>query len=197
MVHMIGDALNKNISGSLAGRLIVATPMIQESCFTRSVIYMCSHDAMGAMGVIVNYPIGNIRLKEVLEQLNISTEIELHDLPVHFGGPVESNRGFVVHTSDFEAEGCLINKNGIAVTASVSILHELAQGKGPSQGMLVLGYAGWAPGQLESELETGSWMVVNPSVELVFNAENDTKWGVAVSTLGIDVGHFSSTVGHA
>ncbi len=194
---MIGDVLNRNISGSLAGRLVIATPAIQESCFTRSVIYMCSHDEAGAMGVIVNYPVGNIHLKEVLAQLDISAKIELQDLPVHFGGPVESNRGFVIHTADFVSEGCLIQKDGIAVTASVSILHELAQGKGPSQGMLVLGYAGWAPGQLEAEIETGSWIVASANKKLVFDADNDTKWNVAVSTLGIDVGHFSSTVGHA
>ncbi len=185
------------ISGSLAGHLLIATPSMEDSCFTRSVIYLCAHNEEGAMGVIVNYPVGNVHLKEILEQLDITAESELRELPVHFGGPVESNRGFVVHSADYDAEGYLIRKDGIVVTSSVSILQELAQGKGPAQGMLVLGYSGWSAGQLESEIETGSWIIVPASAKLVFDASNETKWNGAVASLGIDLGHFSNTVGHA
>lgn len=191
------EALNSRITGSLAGHLLIATPVVKDSCFARSVIYMCAHNEDGAMGIIVNYPVGNIHLKEIFEQLDIDAKSQARELPVHFGGPVESNRGFVVHSSDYKTEECLIQKDGIVVTASVSILQELAQGKGPQQGMLVLGYAGWSPGQLESEIETGSWMVVPASKELVFDTTNETKWNGAVATLGIDMGHYSNTVGHA
>ena len=118
-------------------------------------------------------------------------------LPIHFGGPVESNRGFVLHSDEYASNESLIRQDGIAVTASVSILKELAQGNGPAQGMLVLGYAGWSPGQLESEIETGSWIVVPASKKLVFETDNETKWAVAVSSLGFDMGHYSTVVGHA
>jgi putative transcriptional regulator len=188
---------SKDKSGSLAGHLLIATPVVQDSCFARSVIYMCAHNEAGAMGIIVNYPVENIHIKEIFEQLDIDSQAQAKNFPIHFGGPVESNRGFVVHSADYSTEESLFEKDGIAVTASINVLQELAEGKGPSQGMLVLGYAGWSPGQLESEIETGSWIVVPASAKLVFDTDNDTKWNVAVSTLGIDMGHYSTDVGHA
>lgn len=189
--------LPKDKKGSLAGHLLVATPVIQESCFSHALIYMCAHNEAGAMGVIINYAIDNVRISEILEQLEIASETRPRDIPVHFGGPVESNRGFVVHSNDYVSEESMIESNGIVVTASVSILQEIAQGKGPAQGMLVLGYAGWSPGQLEAEIEGGSWIVVPATAQLVFDTDNDTKWNVAVSTLGFDMGNFSTHVGHA
>ena len=189
--------LSKDKDGSLAGHLLIATPVIEESCFTRSVIYLCAHNEAGAMGIIINYPVENIGLKDILDQLDIESKTKPRDFPIHFGGPVEANRGFVVHSVEYATEETLIQKNGVAVTASVSLLQDLAQGNGPAQGMLVLGYAGWSPGQLESEIETGSWIVVPASKQLVFDTNNETKWNVAISTLGIDMGHYSSVVGHA
>jgi len=187
----------KTPDGSLVGQLLVATPLIQESCFARSVVYMCSHNAEGAMGMIINYPIENVAMGDILEQLDIESQIKLVDFPIHFGGPVEPTRGFVVHSSDYITEQSIIDQNGVVVTANVSILQELAKGKGPEQGMLVLGYAGWTAGQLETEVETGSWIVVPASKKLVFETDNELKWSVAVATLGFDVGHYSPTVGHA
>jgi putative transcriptional regulator len=189
--------ISKDRNGSLAGHLLIATAVVQDSCFARSVIYLCAHNETGAMGIIVNYPVENIGIKDIFEQLDIESKNSLHDFPIHFGGPVEANRGFVVHSSEYATDESLIQKDGIAVTASVSILQELAQGKGPAQGMLVLGYAGWSPGQLEAEIEGGSWIVVPASTQLVFDTNNETKWNVALSTLGIDMGHFSTVVGHA
>lgn len=190
-------AFSKDKHGSLAGHLLIATPVVAESCFARSVIYMCAHNEAGAMGIIINYPVESIGIKEIFDQLAIDSKAKIHNFPIHFGGPVESNRGFVVHSADYASPESLIQKDGIAVTASVSILQEMAQGKGPAQGMLVLGYAGWAAGQLESEIENGSWIVVPASKQLVFDTNNETKWNVAVSTLGFDMGHFSTVVGHA
>lgn len=184
-------------TGSLAGHLLIATPVVQESCFARSVIYMCAHNEGGAMGIIINYPVENIDIKEIFDQLDIVSKAQMNVLPIHFGGPVEANRGFIVHSGDGSRAENLIEKDGIAVSASISILKDLAEGKGPSKGMLVLGYAGWSPGQLESEIEAGSWIVVPATKQLVFDTDNETKWSVAVSTLGIDMGHYSTDVGHA
>ena len=184
-------------SGTLAGHLLIATSVVQDSCFARSVIYLCAHSGDGAMGIIINYPVENIAIGDIFEQLDIDSKHATRNIPIHFGGPVEANRGFVVHSSDDDTQDSLINKDGIAVTASISILQKLAEGNGPAQGMLVLGYAGWSAGQLESEIEGGSWIVVPASKQLVFDSNNATKWNLAISSLGFDMGHFSTIVGHA
>ena len=198
MVAMIPSAtFPTDTHGTLSGHLLIATSVVQDSCFARSVIYLCAHNETGAMGIIVNYPVENIGIRDIFEQLDIDTEKSVRDIPIHFGGPVEANRGFVVHSSDYDTEDSLISKDGITVTASISILQELAQGNGPAKGMLVLGYAGWSPGQLEAEIEGGSWIVVPASTQLVFDSNNEGKWNSAISSLGIDMGHFSTVVGHA
>lgn len=188
---------SKDGKASLAGHLLVATPQIQESCFTRSVIYMCAHNEAGAMGVIINHTIDSVDIQEVFEQLDIVSELKTQEFPVHFGGPVESSRGFVVHSTDYSSEESLIESNGVAVSASVSVLQQIGRGTGPQHGMLVLGYAGWSAGQLEAEIESGSWMVVPASAKLVFSTDNDLKWNLALATLGFDIGHYSTDVGHA
>ncbi len=181
---------------SLEGHLLIAAPALQDPFFQRAVIYMCSHDVNGAMGVIVNYPVQNVKLDDILDQLDIDAGKD-SPLPIHFGGPVDANRGFVVHSSDYSAEGNIIDKNGISVSANIAVLQALAQGKGPSRGMLVLGYAGWSPGQLEAEIEQGSWIITDADPQLVFATGDEKKWSNAVASLGIDLGHFSSDVGHA
>lgn len=184
-------------TGSLAGHLLIATQVVEESCFARSVIYMCAHNADGAMGVIVNYPVENIGLEEIFDQLKIFSEAIGRDFPVHFGGPVEAGRGFVIHSTDYASKEPLIQQEGIAVTASAAILHDIAAGKGPQKGILALGYAGWSSSQLESEIEGGSWLVASASPELIFADDNDSKWSTAIASLGFDMGHFSTVVGHA
>ena len=152
---------------------------------------------MRAMGVVINQPVADLQLKEIFDQLEIDFHASIRNLPIHFGGPVESHRGFVLHTSEHGDSESVISKDGIALSTSLAVLQQLAQGTQDSQGMLMLGYAGWSPGQLESEIEGGSWLVVPASKELIFDTANDTKWNVAVSALGFDMGHFSSQVGHA
>lgn len=188
---------NHDKPGSLAGHLLVATPLIQESCFTRSVIYLCAHNEAGAMGVIVNNNIDSVHIGDVFEQLNIRSENSPTEFPIHFGGPVEPSRGFVLHSSDLITEDSVMDANGLALTASLSMLQLVADGVGPKQGMLLLGYAGWSPQQLESEIEGGSWIVIPATQQLVFETDNDLKWSVAVGSLGIDIGHLSSDIGHA
>lgn len=188
---------SKDTPASLAGHLLIATAAVDDSCFERSVIYMCAHNAEGAMGIIVNAPVAEVDIEGIFDQLNIRHNEHASHLPIHFGGPVEAHRGFVVHSAEHPVPDSIVCRDGIAVTANISVLHELAQGRGPAQSMLVLGYAGWSPGQLESEIEQGSWLVVPANKKLIFDTDNETKHAVALSTLGIDMGHLSSTVGHA
>mgnify|MGYP002785016544 CR=1 FL=1 len=185
-----------DVTKSLEGHLLIAAPSLQDPFFQRAVIYMCSHDAQGAMGVIVNYPVQNVKLDDILDQLDIHAH-DNHALSIHFGGPVDANRGFVVHSSDFTAEGNIIEKNGISVSANITVLQALAEGRGPAKGMLVLGYAGWSAGQLEEEIEKGSWIIAAADPQLVFATGDDKKWSNAVASLGIDLGHYSADVGHA
>jgi putative transcriptional regulator len=195
---MIRDLTGKDKkTGSLAGHLLVATPSIESGCFARSVIYVCSHNSEGAMGVIVNYPVENVGMTEVFEQLSIPAQSTARELPIHFGGPVEAGRGFMIHTNDFKSPEALIEQDGIVVSANASVLYSLAEGKGPQKGLLTLGYAGWSPGQLESEIESGSWITVPADASLIFADDNETKWNMAIASLGIDMGHLSMTVGHA
>lgn len=181
----------------LEGKLLIATPIVQESCFSRSVIYLCSHSQSGAMGVIVNYPVENIRIHDIYEQLELETGTHSQSMAVHFGGPVDSSRGFVLHTSDYMVEGSAQHSEGIALTSNISILRESARGQGPAKGILMLGYAGWAAGQLESEIEQGSWIVVPATKGLVFDTENDMKWNLSAASLGVDLARLSYVVGHA
>lgn len=149
------------------------------------------------MGVIVNNGIDNVDIADVFSQLSIPCEGGADPFPIHFGGPVEANRGFVLHSSDVISDDSVVDASGIALTASLNILQQIASGKGPRNGMLLLGYAGWSPGQLEGEIEGGSWIVLPATQQLVFDTHNDLKWSMAVGTLGIDIGHFSTDVGHA
>jgi len=158
---------------------------------------LCAHNHEGAMGIIINYPVATVQLDEIFEQLQIKPVESAPDVPIHFGGPIESYRGFVMHSSDHVPQDALFAKDGIVVSASVNILQKIAQGNGPSHGLLMLGYAGWGAGQLESEIESGSWIVVPATKKLVFDTQNDAKWNVAIASLGFDMGHFSSQVGHA
>lgn len=184
-------------SGYLTGQLLIATPALSDGCFDRSVIYVCEHNAEGAMGVIINHPIANIRLGEILSALSLESAGDVGDLPVYFGGPVESHRGFVLHSDDVLVEDSVVGDGGMALTGSLSMLKNIAEGHGPKHGLLVLGYAGWSAGQLESEIEGGSWITAPASRELVFHADNDTKWMQSAASLGVDISRLSSVVGHA
>lgn len=189
--------IGKDPKGSLAGKLLLATRAVDDSIFAKSLIFLCAHNEEGAMGMIVNYPVEQVELDDIFEHLQMTPPEGHHHFRVHFGGPVEAHRGFIIHSTDYHAAESIIAQDGIAVTASLGILHDMAQGKGPQKGMLVLGYAGWSPGQLESEIESGSWIVLPATQRLVFDTNNETKWDAAVSALGFDIGHYSSQVGHA
>jgi putative transcriptional regulator len=184
-------------SGYLAGQLLIAMPTMQDSRFARTIVYMCAHTADGAMGLVINRLQGQLTFPELLEQIGIPSSRPIKNVRVHFGGPVETERGFVLHSADFRTEGTLVVEGGIALTASVDILKAIADGRGPRQSLFALGYAGWGPGQLESEIQANGWLNVQPDEALVFDGNLDTKWERAMSKLGVDSRMLSGVAGHA
>lgn len=188
---------SRKASGYLAGQLLIAMPTMQDSRFARSIVYICAHTADGAMGLVINRLLGQLTFPELLEQIGISANQPIQNVRVHFGGPVESGRGFVLHSADFRTEGTLIVEDGIALTASVEILKAIADGRGPRQSLLALGYAGWGPGQLEDEIHKNGWLNVQADEALVFDGDLDSKWDRAMSKLGVDSRMLSGAAGHA
>ena len=193
-------------NGYLDGQFLVAMPAMSDKRFARSVIYMCAHSVQGAMGLIVNQRAPHITFPELLGQLSIAGgdnggegfEPDLVDLDVHVGGPVETGRGFVLHSSDyFAADSTLPIDDGVSLTATVDILKAIAGGKGPDRAILALGYAGWRPGQLESEIQANGWLHCPPDLDLLFDRDLDQKYDRAMSKIGIDPSHLVSEAGHA
>ncbi len=183
--------------GYLAGQLLVATPVIDSGCFQKSVIYVFAHSADGAMGIIINQPLELVNYNSLVEGMELPTDAANAQVPVFFGGPVERARGFVIHSTDYDRDFSLMKSGDLAVTASSTILQDMAAGQGPEQAALIVGYAGWTPGQLEAEIEGNSWIHVPATPELVFGTDHDLKWATASQSLGIDMAFFSTTVGHA
>jgi len=182
---------------SLAGQLLVAMPGIGDERFDRSVIYLCGHSEDGAMGLIVNKPVDDITFPELLEQLGIEGDPD-QQIRVLFGGPVETGRGFVLHSTDYNATGSTLQvSDEIGLTATLEILEQIAKGEGPERSLLALGYAGWAPGQLEEEILSNGWLHCRPSPDLLFGTSDDTKWEQALAELGIDPAQLSGDAGRA
>ncbi len=180
----------------LTGQLLIAMPGMGDPRFAKSVIYMCAHSGDGAMGLVVNRELESLKFSDLLEQLGVDKG-DVGDMPVHFGGPVETGRGFVLHSADYKQEGTLIVDDSIALTATVDILRAIADGAGPQRRLLALGYAGWAPGQLESEIQANGWLNVPADDEIVFGQKLDDKWRRAIGKLGIDASMLSSEAGRA
>lgn len=189
----------------LDGQLLIAMPSMKDPRFERAVILMCAHSEDGAMGIILNQPTPEISFADLLDQLEIDDEEELTPLegdlaikPVHVGGPVETSRGFVLHSSDYNADASTLPiKSGVCLTATIEILRAIAQNKGPKQSFLALGYAGWAPGQLEDELLSNGWLNCAVDLDLVFKSGLDDKYDQALALLGIDASFLVSDAGHA
>ncbi len=192
-------------NGYLDGHLLIASPAMPDPRFARTVIYMCAHSAEGAMGIVINQRAPNISFIKLLHQLDIidpTAKIMLpghvSDMAVHLGGPVEKTRGFVLHTPDyFVTNNTLAISGDVCLTATIDILRALATGKGPSQALMALGYAGWGAGQLESEIQANGWLHCSADPELIFNPDIDRKYDLAFARLGIDPVFLVSDVGHA
>jgi len=182
---------------SLIGQLLVAMPQMRDSRFERSVIYMCAHSAEGAMGLVLNKLFDQISFPDLLDQLNIKTGPRTKQILVHFGGPVESGRGFVLHSDDYVRDGTLTITDGFALTATIDILRAIADGEGPQSSLLALGYAGWGPGQLETEIQQNGWLTVPADPLLVFDGDLEAKWTRALAKLGVAPSALSGEAGHA
>jgi putative transcriptional regulator len=172
----------------LAGQLLVATPELEGPTFTRTVIYMVRHDARtGAMGLVVNRQLGEVPMAILLKQSGLPGEGAKGSVRLHVGGPVEATRIVVLHTDDYTGPDTVKVANGVAITSDPSILKSIAEGKGPRRARFTLGYAGWAPGQLEAEMEAGYWIVVPSDAAIVFDDANETKWDRAVAKRRINL----------
>jgi putative transcriptional regulator len=183
--------------GYLAGQLLVAMPQMLDERFAKTVIYMCAHTEDGAMGLVVNKVMENIDFPDLLDQLGLSPSPAGDDIRVHFGGPVESGRGFVLHSSDYVQDATMVIDESIAMTATTDILRDIAEGDGPRNSLLALGYAGWGPGQLDSEIQANGWLSVPADATLIFGTDPNAIWQGALAKIGIDVSMLSGDAGHA
>ena len=181
----------------LTGTLLIAMPQMKDARFHHAVIYVCGHDEKGAMGLVVNRLAESITFKNLLEQLNIQVPNLKLNFRIHYGGPIEMGRGFVLHTEDYMHESSVKMGENVVLTATVKILQDIAKGKGPSKFMLALGYAGWSPGQLEQEIQDNGWLQVQADEELLFGENINTRWEQALTKLGVDIAMFSTEAGHA
>jgi putative transcriptional regulator len=189
----------------LDGQLLVAMPGMTDERFARSVIYLCAHSADGAMGIILNRPASVRNFPELLEQLRVIDSDERIKLPsaakdiqVLFGGPVQTDRGFVLHSADFHIRNSTLTiDEGVSLTATIDILRAIAMGEGPDRALLALGYAGWGAGQLENEIQLNGWLHCPADPAIVFDRDLDTKYSRALRSIGIDLASLSVTAGHA
>lgn len=198
------DADDRNEDGFLEGQFLIAMPSIGDSRFRRSVILICAHSSDGAMGLILNQPNDSVTFPDILRQLDLleDPQIELpraiEAMPIHTGGPVETGRGFVLHSADyFMRNSTLALSAGLCMTTTLDILKAIATGRGPEQTFMAFGYAGWGPGQLEDELLTNSWLHGAPHRDLVFEIDVSQRYDAALDRLGIGAGHLASEAGHA
>lgn len=186
------------VSTDLTGKLLVAMPTMPDPRFAHSVIFMCAHSEEGAMGLVVNKFMGLMRLSEILDTKDVPDLDDSHRLPVHFGGPVERARGFVVHSSDYNSEGATLKvTDELSMTATLDVLEQIHRGTGPDFALLAMGYSGWGPGQIENEIVENGWLVAEPDCDLIFVEEDDSKWEGALRTIGVDPLTLSGTAGRA
>jgi putative transcriptional regulator len=182
----------------LEGKTLVAMPGMGDPRFDHSVVFMCAHSPEGAMGLIINKPAEDLSFRDLLEHLDIEVERPQASPRVFFGGPVEHGRGFVLHTSDYSSEGATMPvEGGFGMTATMDILRDIAGGTGPRASLLALGYAGWAPGQLEQEIQANGWLIADATEALLFGLRPEERWAAALNTLGIDPRLLSAEGGRA
>ncbi len=192
------DATPDDPEIDLTGQLLIAMPGMADPRFDRSVIFLCAHSAEGAMGLVVNHPVTDLTFDELLSQLDISPSAVMTGVPVHMGGPVEHGRGFVLHSAEYtESEATLQVGAEFGMTATLDILEDIAQGRGPARTLMALGYAGWGPGQLEGEIARNAWLTAQASSEIVFDTPAASKWERALGSLGVDPLTLSAAAGRA
>lgn len=177
--------------------LLIAMPSMMEGFFHKSVVYVCAHSSAGAMGIVINQKLPDVQFGDLLSQLKLPKPQSLREPVVHFGGPVETGRGFVLHSTDFMREDTVRINDHMCITGTIDILSAIAEGKGPVKSIFALGYSGWGPGQLEAEMQANSWLTVPADDELIFNTELAHKWEKSLQRLGIHPAMLSAEVGRA
>lgn len=195
---------------SYQGSLLIAMPVLADQPFDHSVIYVCQHDEMHAMGLVLNQPIPGLNFARMAHELGITGPgNDVAGMRIYRGGPVQNDRGFVLHTLDYELQDVTLPlggpyitvpggvEQGVGLTASRDILVDLSTGTGPKRTLIALGYAGWGPGQLESELSNNAWLVAPATQELIFGGDAEHLWGRALASMGVDPGHLSGAAGRA
>lgn len=191
---------NQPVEGEsfLEGKLLIALPGMSDPRFEKSVIFMCAHSSEGAMGLIINKPIEGLGFHDLVKNLDIRVTSNAPDSPILFGGPVETGRGFVLHSSEYESESFTMPvTEDVSLTATLDILRAMAEGRGPEHAVFTLGYAGWGPGQIEDEIRLNGWVHCDPDSKLVFETDMDSKWSAALRKLGIDLSVLSTNAGRA
>lgn len=191
--HAAINALNS----WLTGQFLIAMPTMMDPRFSHALIYICSHGPNGAMGLIVNRLFAEADFGMLLDQLDVRAAGEVPDVPVHFGGPVEPGRGFVLHSADYMREGTMRIDDNISLTATVEILQAIVDGDGPERILMMLGYTGWGAGQLEDEMKANGWLTSAADENILFGPSLDTKWERSLTKMGISPFMLSGEAGHA
>ncbi|MEM6901960.1 MAG: YqgE/AlgH family protein [Pseudomonadota bacterium] len=191
------EASTMAMESSLAGQFLIAMPNMGDPRFAKTVIYLCAHDDEGAMGLVINKTLDSLRFPDILAQLNIESTIHVQHVPVYAGGPVESGRGFLLHSSEYEVDSTIQVDGRIALTATTDALQALAENQGPQHSLFALGYAGWGAGQLDMEIQDNGWLTAPATPDLVFDPQNETIWDRAVALLGFDPTFLSGDAGRA
>ena len=176
---------------NLTGQFLISMPSLEDDRFEKTVIYMCAHSKDGAMGIIINKKIDYDLYPDLLEQLGIDKPLEDKKLYIRYGGPVESGRGFVLHSDEVIQKETLTIDKGVALTSTSEFFEDLSRGNGPKNSILALGYAGWGPGQIEKELASNSWMTLKADSDFIFDEKVNNKWKDAFNLLGIDASKLS------
>jgi putative transcriptional regulator len=186
-----------DLSGYITGQLLIAMPHMADPRFEKAVIYVCGHDINGAMGVIVNKYLGDLTLAGLLEHLNLPKSASQEDLRIYFGGPVDTGRGFILHSTDFLHPETIALTNDVALTATLDILGPIAEGKGPKDCLLAMGYTGWEAGQLDAELHGCDWLQAPCDIDILFHTPIEEKWDAALAKLGVSPEVLSEEAGQA
>jgi putative transcriptional regulator len=184
-------------SSNLTNQFLIAMPSLADPNFSHTVAYVCAHNEDGAMGIVINRPL-DMALGEVLRQMELESEIDaVESMPVYHGGPVQTDRGFILHHSDTEWQSSIRISNNIGIATSRDILQAIAAGKGPKDSLVALGYAGWGAGQLEEEIKENAWLSGPADLDIIFNTPSEKRWSAAAALLGVDLDKLSHNVGHA
>ncbi len=186
----MSNNFKKKVSKSsfLTGKILIASPSMLDPRFDKSVIYICEHSLNGAMGIIINQPIKEIQLNEIFSQMNIKSIGKNFNRDVYFGGPVETTRGFILHSSDYQMPETIHLDNEVSLSSSTEILQSIAKGKGPENYFMAFGYAGWSSGQLDEEIKDNSWLHTEADNKMLWHYENKEKWNKALYKIGIKPG---------